>query len=120
MPRVIHFEIPSKEPEKLAEFYKKVFNWEIKKWEGPMPYWLITTGPESEPGINGAIYEPDKQGIHGVVNTVQVTGLEDYIEKVKASGGESLTDIMEIPNVGRFLYCKDSQGNLFGMMEPKV
>ena len=27
----------------------------FKKWDGPMPYWMITTGPDSEPGINGGL-----------------------------------------------------------------
>ena len=53
MPRVVHFEINAKKPELLAEFYEKVFGWEIEKWEGPVDYWLITTGKEDESGING-------------------------------------------------------------------
>ena len=32
MPRVSHFEIDAKEPEKLVEFYTKVFNWSFEKW----------------------------------------------------------------------------------------
>ena len=32
--RVAHFEIQATNPEQAAEFYTKVFGWEIKKWEG--------------------------------------------------------------------------------------
>jgi len=53
MPRPTHFEIPSDNPERAISFYEAVFGWKFQKWEGPMPYWLITTGPDSEPGING-------------------------------------------------------------------
>ena len=55
MPRVTHFEIPADDPERAADFYRKVFGWEIKKWDGPVDYWLVTTGSADEPGIDGGI-----------------------------------------------------------------
>src|SRR3972149_5570591 len=55
MPRVIHFEIAADDPERAVAFYRKVFGWEIQKWEGPMEYWVITTGPKEEPGIDGGL-----------------------------------------------------------------
>jgi predicted enzyme related to lactoylglutathione lyase len=36
----------------VAEFYK-ILGWKIQKWEGLVDYWLISTGENSEPGING-------------------------------------------------------------------
>jgi len=44
MPRPVHFEIPAQNPEKLIGFYQTVFGWTAQKWDGPMPYWMITTG----------------------------------------------------------------------------
>ena len=38
MPRIVHFEISVKEPEKVVDFYKKVFGWKATKWEGPQEY----------------------------------------------------------------------------------
>ena len=54
MPRPIHFEIPAENPQRAIDFYTKVFGWTIKKWDGPMEYWMITTGKSPEPGIDGA------------------------------------------------------------------
>ena len=34
MSRVVHFEIPADNPDRVAEFYKKVLGWNIQKWEG--------------------------------------------------------------------------------------
>ncbi|WP_244432547.1 VOC family protein [Desulfocurvibacter africanus] len=51
--RVIHFEIPARDPERANAFYSGVFGWDVRKWEGPEDYWLLTTGPDEEPGING-------------------------------------------------------------------
>ena len=45
MLRVIHFEIPVDDPERAVNFYKKVFEWKIDKWEGPEDYWLVNTSP---------------------------------------------------------------------------
>jgi catechol 2,3-dioxygenase-like lactoylglutathione lyase family enzyme len=55
MPRVVHFEIYADDPEAVCPFYEDVFGWQIKKWNGPQEYWLVTTGGEGEPGINGGM-----------------------------------------------------------------
>lgn len=116
MARVIHFEISSSNPEKSVEFYRKVFDWQINKWEGPQPYWLVTTGPDDKPGINGAIFIP-KEPFVGTVNTIEIESLENSIEKVKDSGGEVVTEKMTIPGIGYLVYCKDPEGVLFGLIQ---
>ena len=55
MPRVIHFEIPADNPDRAVRFYSDVFGWQFNKWEGPVEYWLITTGADGQPGINGGM-----------------------------------------------------------------
>ena len=39
---------------RAIQFYQTLFGWKFQKWDGPMPYWLISTG-EGEPGINGGL-----------------------------------------------------------------
>ena len=55
MNRFTHFELASGDLEKTAAFYREVFGWDIQKWEGPVDYWLVTTGDASTPGINGGL-----------------------------------------------------------------
>ena len=114
MPKVIHFEIPTSDLNKAADFYSKTFSWDIQSW-GNENYLLATTGDKSEPGINGAIYLKD--WMTEVVNTINVPDLEEAIGKIKANGGEVVRDIMEIPNIGRNAYFKDPDGNLIGVMQ---
>ncbi len=54
MPRPIHFEIPADDPDRAIAFYRDVFGWKFQKWEGPMPYWLITTGKTASPASTAA------------------------------------------------------------------
>ena len=64
MARVIHFEIQADNPERAIGFYKGLFGWEFAQWNGPQAYWLIKTGPDSQPGINGGLL-PRRGAIDG-------------------------------------------------------
>lgn len=122
MPRVLHFEIHASDPERGIKFYEKVFGWTFQKWEGPMDYWLITTGPDSEPGINGGLMrrqgEIDGQAVIAYVCTIGVADLDVSMATVEANGGKVALPKMPIPGMGWLAYYKDTEGNIFGMMEP--
>jgi predicted enzyme related to lactoylglutathione lyase len=122
MPRVIHFEIHADNPERAIKFYKDLFGWEFTKWEGPMPYWLIKTGADSQPGINGGLL-PRKGTIDGTaviayVCTVDTPSVDDAVKKAQLAGGTVALPKMPIPGVGWLAYCKDTEGNIFGVMQP--
>lgn len=116
MNRVVHFEISTDDPERAAGFYGNVFGWKVEKWEGPVDYWLITTGEEGVPGINGALKRRPEPGI-STVNTIEVASIDDSTKKIEANGGAVVMPKTEIPGVGFHAYCKDSEGNIFGLME---
>ena len=119
MSRVVHFEIPVDDPERATKFYTKVFGWKIKKWEGPMDYWLVTTGDKSAPGIDGAIMQRSEMA-STVVNSIDVPSVDDFIKKVTKNGGKVVTPKTPIPGVGYFAYCKDTEGNMFGILQPDM
>ena len=116
MGRVIHFEITADDPERAAEFYRKVFGWKINNWGGPEPYWLAETGDRSQPGIDGAIMHRHEGGTK-VINTVEVESWEQAAEAITAAGGKLVSGKNEIPGVGFHGYALDTEGNLFGFME---
>lgn len=117
MSRVVHFEILADDPEKVAEFYKEALGWEVMTWDGPQAYWMVTTGDEKSPGINGAIM--GKHFEQSVINTVQVESLEDAAAQIERCGGERVTEANEIPEAGIHSYFKDPAGTLFGVLQPK-
>ena len=116
MKRPIHFEILADDPEAMGAFYQAVLDWEISSWGGA-EYWLIKTGEEGTPGINGAIM--GRQFGQAVINTVEVDSLAETLEKVTAAGGKLVHGPNEVPGEGTHAYCADPEGNLFGLMQPK-
>jgi uncharacterized protein len=117
MARPIHFEILSDNPERIVGFYRETLGWTASTWNGPQSYWLIGTGAEGTPGINGGIMH--KHFPQPVINTVEVASLEDTIAKVVAAGGKVVRGPNDIPGVGRHAYCSDPDGTLFGVMQPQ-
>ena len=115
MPRVIHFELPADEPERAVRFYETAFGWRISKWDGPMDYWLVMTGDEDSPGIDGAI-SPREEGAT-VTYVIDVPSADEYVAKVVAAGGTVVVPKHEVPGVGFLAYCTDTEGNVFGIMQ---
>jgi predicted enzyme related to lactoylglutathione lyase len=116
MSRVVHFEIPADDPQRAINFYKKVFGWRIEKWDGPIEYWLVMTGPADQPGIDGGLTrreDPDTR----VENLIDVADLEASLGEVEAQGGKVIRPKVAVPGVGWLAYITDPEGNIFGLME---
>lgn len=122
MGRVVHFEIHASDLDRAERFYRDVFGWEVQKFDGPIDYRLINTGPKSETGIDGALVErrasADGDGVIAYVCTIQVDDIMATEQKVQDSGGKQVVDRHEIPEVGQLSYFKDTEGNIFGAMQP--
>jgi predicted enzyme related to lactoylglutathione lyase len=121
MPRVVHFEIHAEDPQRAIDFYSRVFGWGLRKWHGPEDYWFITTGPADQKGVNGGLV-PRRDGIDGTavtgyVCTIDVPSVDAYAESVEVAGGTIVTPKFPIPGYGWLAHAKDTEGNLFSMME---
>lgn len=128
--RVIHFEIHALEPEKLIKFYSEVFGWTIEEWKFPgvmeeNRYWGVLTAPKDskEPGINGGIVvrrgvsPKGGEPVSSFVCTIQVPSVDEFIEKIRGAGGAVAVPKMPIPGLAWLAYCKDTDGNIFGIYE---
>jgi uncharacterized protein len=116
MSRVIHFEIPAADPERAAAFYNKAFGWKFEKWPGPIEYWMVSTGVDGTPGINGGLMKKQPPAM-ATTNTIGVESVDNAIDSVKKAGGKLVTPKTPIPTVGYFAYLEDTEGNLFGVMQ---
>jgi|WetSurMetagenome_2_1015567.scaffolds.fasta_scaffold196743_3 uncharacterized protein len=122
--RVTSFEIGAEDGPRAKKFYQSVFGWEFEKWAGKeaddMTGWMIKTGSEAEPGIEGVLLlrsENPKTGQEkAFFCTISVADLDATIKKIEQAGGKIL-DKMESEDMGRFASAEDSEGNKFGIME---
>jgi predicted enzyme related to lactoylglutathione lyase len=122
MGRPVHFEIHATDPERSREFYEQVFGWGFQKW-GDQPYWVVITGEDDKPGINGGMLA--RQGgapaagaaVNAFVVTVDVEDLDATVETVLKLGGEVRLPRMPVPGVGWLAYVADPDENLFGILQ---
>ena len=117
---VLHFDLPAEDPEKLVEFYKKVFDWKINKFEEPMEYWFIETVPMDEkmkplePGINGGIIKRQTSD-QRPINYVTVKSIDDAVKNIEKAGGKITMQKTEMPGMGEYAIALDIEGNPFGL-----
>lgn len=121
--RPIHFEIHAVDPEAMAAFYRDLLGWTIQKWEGPMEYWSIVTGPEGEPGIDGGLMRRRGPGpgegapVNAFVCTVGVSDIDAALSQAQNLGGSLALPKSPIPGVGWLGYIKDPDGNIVGLLQ---
>jgi predicted enzyme related to lactoylglutathione lyase len=124
--RVAHFEIHADDPERCIAFYRDIFGWDIKKWEGgQMEYWTIESGKREEAGgINGGIVRrmgpppADHAPVMGYVCTLEVGDYDAIAEKILAHGGTVALPKMALIGMAWQGYFKDTEGNIFGLHQP--
>lgn len=123
MSRVVHFEIHVDDPDRAIKFYNELLGWEFKAWEGPWPYWMVITGPDSAPGINGGMLKRQhpisgNDGVIAYVCTANVDNLDASFALGLKLGGTVALPKMPIPGIGWLAYLKDTEGNVLGLMQP--
>jgi uncharacterized protein len=122
MPRLSHFEIHAGDPERAMRFYGEVLGWRFEPWPGPMDYWLVRTGSESETVDGGLLRRRGSapvsgQPVNAYVCTFDVPDLDSYLQSARRLGAVPAVDKMPVPGVGWLAYLQDPEGNLFGMLQ---
>jgi predicted enzyme related to lactoylglutathione lyase len=51
------------------------------------------------------------------VNVIDVESVDEMAAKVETSGGKIVLPKMAVPGVGYAVYCQDTEGIVFGMMQ---
>ena len=125
MDRVVHFEMPYEDPERLSKFYRAVFDWQMQMQSGDMGGYVLATttasderGPKTPGAINGGFFakSPEWPSLPSVV--VEVASIEASAKKVTDAGGQVFDEPIDIPGIGRYLAISDTEGNRVGMLEP--
>ena len=121
--RVVHFEIEAADRERAKKFYAQAFGWDLQQMGEDMgSYVVVITGDPKEPGgINGGIFGTAPgagKELNAYSCVIGVDNLRQAMDKVKSAGGQLFGEPMDIPAVGTFIRCKDTEGNIFSMLQP--
>jgi len=114
---VIHFELMSKDPAKVADFYQKVFDWKIT-YHPEMNYRIVETGAQGAmAGINGGILKPDRPEPWpgNTMFYVLVDDLAAFRKKIVAAGGKIHVEEQDVPGMGAFTIFTDPEGRMMGV-----
>lgn len=112
---IVWFEIPADKPERAKKFYSALFGWKIKKFPGMEDYWHIDTGgPDASPDGGLMARRTPQQPI---TNYIFVESVTKFMAKVKKLGGTVCVPRTEVPGMGFFAICQDTEKNTFALWE---
>jgi len=123
---VVHWEMPAEDKSRVSKFYTEAFGWQMQQMGDEYGGYLMamTTesdqkGPKNPGAINGGFFDKsDKEGYQYPHLIISVDNLEESRQAVEKAGGTILGEAMDIPNVGKYLSFKDTEGNIVGMLQP--
>jgi predicted enzyme related to lactoylglutathione lyase len=111
MAKVEHFEIPVDDIARAQAFYASVLGFDYEPWGDEMG---MLKQPEGA-GINGDLHVRGATPHPTVVFTVD--RIEETVALALAAGGEQIGDIQPLSENSRWVYIKDSEGNLIGLFD---
>lgn len=133
---ITHFEIHAADPQRAMRFYREALGWSAHEVPGvEQGYWMLFptgedpaaamgTGPSR--GIGGGMMvrqgpppAPDAP-VHGYVCICEVDDHKATYAAVREHGGAIALEPFPVPGVGMVFYAKDTEGNLFGVLEPEA
>jgi uncharacterized protein len=112
----VHVELHTHDPEKARKFYSALFDWKLEDVPG-MDYTLVNVG---EGTGGGMMKSPMPDAIPQWVPYVLVENIEASTEKARSLGAKVLSDVTEVPDMGRFTMLLDPTGAAFALWEPKM
>lgn len=106
---VVWRELASPDPDKSAEFYKRVFGWTFTKSAGnERPYWVIKNNGKS---IGGMFELGEKYKNAGAewVCSISVPSVRDAVNTMKQNGGMAVVGPMDLEGRGNLALVNDPQ-----------
>ena len=114
------FAIHVDDVDRARRFYEAVFSWVFEPW-GPPGFYLIHTGDEASPGIQGLMHKRqvprNGTGLNGIEPTFSVDDVDAIAALVESNGGTITYAKGVIPTVGALIRFLDTEGNDIGAMQ---
>lgn len=120
--RVVHFEIEAQDLNRAKKFYTDAFGWEMDQMGDEYGKYVVAkTGDMKDPiGINGGIFQAgSKKELNAYSCVIGVEDMDKAMSAVTSAGGKILSEKPEdIPGVGLYTKCEDTEGNRFTLIKP--
>ncbi len=114
------FAIHVDDVQRARRFYEGVFGWTFEPW-GPPDFYLIHTGTDADPGIQGLMHKRQQArtgtGLNGFEPTFAVEDVDVILAAVERNGGRITMQKSPIPTVGVLVRFEDTEGNDVGAMK---
>jgi len=107
---LIHFEIRADDAGRAQAFWSGLLGWTFNAQAGEQPYTMTRAGGE---GPTGGLYRADVPD-RGLIPYFSVEDLDASMERVGELGGV-VGSSGDVPDVGRFAHCVDTEGNPFSL-----
>ena len=117
--RPVWYELMTTDPAAAETFYDKVIGWSSAPFaESPMPYTLFKRSGDVQ--VAGLMARPEGMNAPPFwAMYVGVPNLEKAVEQIKRLGGSEMSEVIEVPTVGRMQMLKDPQGAAFYIIQPE-
>ncbi len=103
---MVHWDIQARDPEKIKDFYAKMFNWEIS--DGPIMAIPAGVGGVEPDGMTGHIFPSDASGLRLYI---QVRDLRESMQRAKDLGGDATSEPFDVPGGPTIASISDPEGN---------
>lgn len=111
MAKMEHFEIPADDIQRAQTFYRSVLGFEYEPWADDMG---MLRQPDGD-GVDGDLHVRGEVPHPTVVFTVE--SIEDTVTAAVAAGGEQVGEIQPLGETSRWVYLRDSEGNVIGLYD---
>lgn len=109
---VMRWQILAKSPDKAAEFYTKLFDWNVNA-DNTLGYRMIDTG--SEGGIQGGISPSPPEGHSFVQLYIEVEDVAGSVAKATAMGASVIVPPQKLPDGDELAIVLDPEGIPFAV-----
>jgi hypothetical protein len=116
--RPLWYELMTTDMKAAEAFYRNVVGWTTAPFEGAgQPYTMFNRSADAP--VGGVMTRPDEVKAPPFwAMYIGVPKLEETAEQIKRLGGQTHTEVITVPDVGRMQLMADPQGAVFYIYEP--
>lgn len=133
---VVHFEMGYNDRDRAVTFYQAAFGWDMQQMGPEMGNYVVAQTADTDgdgmvktPGtINGGLYQKTDDPVSQAPSVVvSVKDIKAAMQAIEAAGGKILGTMnqagehtmepQDIPGVGLWMSCQDTEGNRFSILQ---